>query len=399
MKVSVTLRRRQLLAAPALLAVPALLLPYRGRAADTPFRIGFLASYTGISGVNGPGFDAAIALVMRERGDTIAGRKVEVLKRDTTGPAPDVTRRLAQELIVRDKVDILAGTDFTPNAIAAGGISTQAKVPLFVVNAATTGILGKNPYMVRFGFTTAQIAAPLAEWAVQNGVKSVFTLASDYGPGIEASKVFNKTFTDKGGTLAGNIGLPLSSPDFSAYVQRVADAKPDAVFAFAPSGEQPITLMRTMHDAGLLAKLKLLATGDLVEESVLDKIGEAALGAITSYDYSDAHDSPTNKKFVAGFKELAPKGVRPNFMAVACYDVFNKIYDVAGAQGGKIDPDKTIELLKGAKWESPRGPVLLEDDRDLSQNVYIRRVERVNGTLQNIEFKTYPMVPAPPTLT
>ncbi|MBV9539438.1 MAG: ABC transporter substrate-binding protein [Acidisphaera sp.] len=382
-------------------AVPTVFVAGTGRAADAPLRIGFLASYTGISGVNGPGFDAAIALVMQERGDTIAGRKVDVLKRDTTGPMPDVTRRLAQELVVRDKVDILVGTDFTPNAVAAGGISTQAKIPLFVVNAATTGILAKNPYMIRLGFTTAQVAAPLADWAVANGVRTVFTLSSDYGPGIEASKVFNKTFTDKGGTLAGSIGLPLNNPDFSAYVQRVADAKPDAVFGFAPSGEQPIALMKTLRDAGLLgSKMKLLATGDLTEESVLDKIGDAALGAITSYDYSDAHDSPTNKKFVAGFRKLAPKGVRPNFMSVACYDAFNKVYDVAAAQGGKIDPDKTIELMKGAQWESPRGPMMVDPQtRDASQNIYIRRVEKVDGQLVNVEFATIPMVPAPATLS
>jgi branched-chain amino acid transport system substrate-binding protein len=394
-KKRIEIRRRHVLAAPALL------LPIGARAQDAPLKIGFLASYTGMSAANGVEMDVAIDLVMSARGDTIGGRKVEVLKRDTTGPVPDLTRRLAQELVVRDKVDLLAGIDFTPNALAVGGISTQAKMPVLVVNAATTGILAKSPYMTRYGFTTAQVAAPLAEWVYKSGIRRVFTLASDYGPGVEASTVFNKTFTAKGGTIVGNIGLPLNNPDFSSYVQRVGDVKPEAVFVFTPAGEQPIILLKTLRDSGLLTSgMKFIATGDLTEERGLDQIGDSALGAITAYHYSEAHDSPTNRAFVKAFYERAPAGVRPNFIACCAYDVFNTIYDVVGAQGGKVDPDKTLELQKGRKWESPRGPVMLDaETRDLRQNVYIRRVERVDGKLQNVEIETIPMVPAPASLS
>jgi branched-chain amino acid transport system substrate-binding protein len=394
-------KRRLAIRRRSVLAAPALMLPAIARAQDAPFRIGFLASYTGPSGANGPGMDAAIELAMREHGGTIAGRKVEVIKRDTTGPAPDLTRRLAQELIVRDKVDIIGGIDYTPNAIAIGGISTQAKMPVLIVNAATTGILAKAPYLTRYGFTTAQAVGPLANWAYRNGIRRVFMLASDYGPGIEASTTFDHAFTKLGGSIVGNIGLPLSNPDFSAYIQRVGDVKPEAVFSMTPAGEQPIALMKGLRDSGLIASgLKLIATGDLTEEVSLNTIGDSALGAITTYAYSEAHDSPTNRAFVEGFYKIAPAGVRPNIFACFTYDVMNTIFEVANAQGGKIDPDKTIALQKGRKFESPRGPVMIDPaTRDASQNIYIRRVERVAGKLQNVEIETIPMVPAPASLT
>ncbi len=385
----------------SVLATPALLLAGRATAQTAPFRIGFMGSYTGISASSGPEFDTAIQLVLRERGDTIAGRKVEILKRDSTGPAPDVTRRLAQEFIVRDKVDIIAGIDFTPNALAAASISTQAKMPVFIVNAATTGILAKAPYMARFGFTTAQVATPLAGWCYRSGLRRMFILATDYGPGVEASTVFAKAFTALGGTIVGNIGVPLNSPDFSSYVQRVGDVKPEAVFVFTPAGEQPIILLKALRDSGLLAGgMKFIATGDLTEERVLDQLGDAALGAVTGFHYSEAHDSPKNRAFVKAFYELAPSGVRPNFVACCTYDVFNAVYNVAEAQGGNIDPDKTMALVKGMAFESPRGPVVINAaTRDISQNIYIRRVERVAGKLQNVEIETVPMVAAPASLS
>jgi len=385
----------------AALAAPALLLATRTRAASAPFRIGFLGSYTGISASSGPEFDTAMDLVLKQRGDTIAGRKVEILKRDSTGPAPDVVRRLAQELVVRDKVDIITGIDFTPNALAAAGVSTQAKMPVFIVNAATTGIIAKAPYMARFGFTTAQVAVPLAQWCYGNGLRRMFTLATGYGPGVEASTEFNKTFTAAGGTIVENIALPLNNPDFSAYIQRVADTKPEAIFVFTPAGEQPVIMLKALRDSGLLQKgLKFIATGDLTEERVLDQLGDAALGAVTGFHYSEAHPSAKNKAFVDAFYAMAPAGVRPNFVACCTYDVFNAVYDVAEAQNGVLDPDKTMALIKGRSFESPRGPVVIEaKTRDASQNIYIRRVERVDGKLQNVEFQTIPMVAAPEALS
>lgn len=374
-------------------AFATLLLLSAAAAAQEPLKIGLVGSFSGGAAQWGVSVDAAFAAYQKQHGDTVAGRKIEFLRRDTTGPNPDIVRRLVQELISRDKVELLAGIEFTPNALAAAGLSTQAKVPLLIVNAATTEILTNAPYTARFGFTTAQIVTPFAEWAAKNGYKDVYAIYTDYGPGIEAGTAFKKAFTASGGTVVGEVKPPLVSPDYSAYIQRVKDAKPQAIFIFAPAADHPQIFLKAYRDAGLGDMgVKILATGDLTNESVLNNLGDPALGMITTFDYSEAHDSALNREFVKAFYAAAPAGTRPDFTAAAAYDTINAIYKLVEAQHGKIDPERTMAVLKGMRFESPRGPIAIDQNRDIVQNVYFRKVEKVEGKLDNVEFETVPMV-------
>jgi branched-chain amino acid transport system substrate-binding protein len=370
--------------------------PGSGAPEKPPLKIGVVISYTGPNPWGGPELDAAWAAYMAKHGDTIAGRKIVIVRRDSTGPNPDVASRLARELISQEHVDILVGPDYTPTAIAMGAVSTQAKVPLFVVNSATSGITAKYPYMSRYGFNTAQLVIPLAKFAYQkSGIRSVYALYANYGPGIDAGNNFAKTFTAEGGKMVGEDKVPVENVEFASYMQRIRDAKPDALFVFLPAGLQTINLFKAFTDAGLKGKVKLISTGDIVDENNIDAIGEEALGTINSFAYSEQHDSALNHEFVAAFHKANPR-IRPDFTGVQAYDVLNAIYHVVAAQNGNVDPEKTMELLRGWSWESPRGPMQLDPvTRDPIENVYIRRVERRGGHLVNSEFETAPMVKDP----
>jgi branched-chain amino acid transport system substrate-binding protein len=374
--------------------IAAIAISMAARAADPePLKVGFFTGYSGPFAIFGQEADAAIAAFMKEHGDVVAGRKIVILKRDTTGPNPDVVHRLAQELITRDHVDFMVAGDYTPNALAMAGPSTQAKVPVLISNAATTSILDHAPYEVRLGFTTSQVAVPYARWAVAHGYKRIFAMYTDYGPGIEAGAAFKKSLAEAGGTLVGEVKPPLRSPDYSAYVQRAKDANPQAIFIFAPAGEHPQAFLKAYKDSGLKdAGVKILATGDLTDELQFDALGDDTLGMYTVFHYSEDHDSALNHQFVKDFYSFAPPHVRPDFGGACVYDVFQALYKVVEAQNGKLDPDKTIALLKGMAFESPRGPIRIDQNRDIVQNVYIREVRKVDGKLQNVEIDTIPNV-------
>jgi branched-chain amino acid transport system substrate-binding protein len=376
-------RRTVFLAAMAAVA----LLGAAAQAADT-IKVGLILTYSGAFADNARQIDDAVKLYMKQHGDTVAGRKIEIVRKDAGGPAPDVAKRLAQELVVREKVDFLAGFVLTPNALAAADISAQAKKPMIIMNAATSIITTKSPYVARVSFTLPQVTAPLAEWAAKNGVKQVYTMVTDYGPGHDAEAAFQKAFKAAGGTIVGEVRMPLRSPEFSAYVQRVKDADPQAVFLFVPSGEQPVQIMKTMAERGVTGSgIKILATGDVTDDGVLQSMGEPALGIITSHHYSYAHDSTLNREYVEAF--AAEYGdFRPDFLSVGGYDGMAAIYEVVRRLDGKIDPDRAMAVLKGLKIESPRGPIEIDaETRDVVQTVYIRKVEkRADGKIVNTEF-------------
>jgi branched-chain amino acid transport system substrate-binding protein len=358
-----------------------------------PLKIAMFTGYSGPFAIFGQEADAATAAFLHEYGDTVAGRKVVILKRDTTGPNPDVVHRLAEEAITRDHVDVMIAGDYTPNALAMAGPTAQAHVPVLIANAATTSILARAPSEVRLGFTTSQVAVPYARWAVAHGLKRIFAIYTDYGPGIEAGAAFKKSLAEAGGTLVGEVKPPLRSPDYSAYVLRAKDADPQAIFIFAPAGEHPQAFLKAYVDSGLKEKgVKILATGDLTDELQFDALGDKTLGMYTVFHYSEDHNSPLNHKFVTDFYKFAPPHVRPDFGGACTYDVLHAIYKAAEAQGGKLEYNKTLALLKGMKFESPRGPIMIDQNRDIVQNVYIRQVRKVAGKLQNVEIDTIPMV-------
>ncbi len=358
--------------------------------------IGLVMPMSGPFAAHGKQLKHGIELYLAAHDNTLGGRKVKLIVKDDTGIAPAVAKRLAQELIIKDKVDILAGFTLTPNAFSVAPLATEAKVPMVVLNAATSSITEKSPNIVRVSMTLPQDTAPMAQWAHANGIKKVYTLVADYGPGHDAEQQFKKTFTSLGGQIVGEVRTPVATPDYAPFLQRIKDARPDAVFLFVPNGEPGVALAKGYTERGLAAAgIKALATGDVTDEDVLDAMGDAALGMITSFHYSAAHDSPENKAFTAAYAKAFPKD-RANFVAVAGYDGMHLIDLALAKTKGDASVDAFMAAAKGLKWTSPRGPVEIDPQtRDIVQNVYIRKVERVGGVLQNVEFDTIKAVKDP----
>ncbi len=376
------MQRRPLIQAMAAAALAGMALP--GLAADTsPVKIGLILPMTGQQASTGRQIDAAVKLWQAQNGNKAGGRTVEVILKDDAS-VPDNTRRLAQELVVNDKVAVLAGFGITPSAMATAPIATQSKTPMVVMAAATSAITEASPFIVRTSFTLPQAAVGLAEWAAKNKIKKVVTLVADYGPGFDAEKYFNDRFRLNGGTVVDSLRTPLRAPDFAPVLQKVRDAAPDALYVFLPSG-QGAQFMKQFGERGLdKAGIRLIATGDVTDDDQLNDMGDVALGVVNSHHYSAAHNSPANKKFVAAFE--AANKFRPNFMAVGGYDGMRVIYTALNASKG-AGGQALLDAMKGQLFESPRGPVLIDaQTRDVVQDMYIRKVERVGNQLFNVEF-------------
>jgi branched-chain amino acid transport system substrate-binding protein len=362
-------------------------------------KLGIVNTYSGPFAAVGEQLDRGIRLYMQQHEkDLPPGVKLDIIRRDDTGPNPEVAKRMAQELITRDHVQLLAGTIYTPNALAIAPLATEAKVPFIVMNAGTAMITTKSPYIARTSFTMWQSSYPLGKWAAANGIKKAFIAVSDYGPGIDAEAAFTKGFTDAGGQIVGSVHMPLANPDYVPFMQRAKDAAPDAVFVFVPGGKDATALMKTFGDLGLKqAGIKLIGTGDITTDEELHNMGDVALGVVTAFHYSAAGNRPANQAFVKAYQAAFGVDQEPSFEVVGAYDGMAAIFHVIIAQKGIIDPDKTMALLKG--WQdndSPRGPIMIDPDtRDIVQNEYMRRIEKVNGQLANVEFETIPMVKDP----
>ena len=360
--------------------------------AEDTVKVGVILPMTGPSASTGRQIEGAIKLWLAQSGGRAGGKKVEVIIKDDAGVA-DTTRRLAQELVVNDKVVALAGFGLTPLALATAPIATQSKTPMVVMAAATSMITESSPYIVRTSFTLPQAAVGIAEWAAKNKIKKVVTLVADYGPGNDAEKFFASQFQLNGGVIADKLRTPLRSPDFAPVLQKVRDAAPDALFVFLPSG-QGAQFMKQFGERGLdKAGIKLIATGDVTDDDQLNDMGDVALGVVTSHHYSAAHPSAANKKYVADFQ--AANKFRPNFMSVGGYDGMRVIFKALDATKG-VGGDALLAAMKGQIFESPRGPVLIDaQTREIVQDIYIRRVERVNGQLYNVEFDVLKSVKDP----
>jgi branched-chain amino acid transport system substrate-binding protein len=359
--------------------------------ADQTIKIGFITSYSGLNGNLGPYMEKAARLYMKQHEkDLPKGTKVELLVRDDTGTNPDKAKQLAQELIVRDKVQMLAGVIFTPNALAIAPLATEAKVPFIIMNAGTSMITTRSPYIARVSFTLWQSTYPLGQWAAKK-FKTAYTMVSDFGPGIDAEEAFVKGFKEAGGNVIGTVRVPVNNPDFAPFMQRVRDAKPQALMVFVPAGVTATAVMKNYNDLGLpKAGVKLIGPGDITTDEELENMGEVAIGALTVHHYSAAATRPANKAFVAAWKKEYGAKETPNFIAAAGYDGMDAIYYALKEQGGKFDPEATMGLLKKYKNpNSPRGPIAIDPDtRDIVQDEYLREVKKVNGQLQNVELET-----------
>ncbi len=354
-------------------------------AQDNTFKIGLIVPMTGQQASTGRQIEAAARLYMAENGNMVAGKKIELIVKDDTS-IPDVTKRLAQELVVNDKVNVLAGFGITPSALAVAPIATQSKTPQVVMAAATSSITQASPYIVRTSFTLPQASVSMADWAPKNGIKKVVTLVSDYGPGIDAEKFFKERFIFNGGTVIDTLRVPMRNPDFAPFLQKVRDANPDGLFVFVPSGAGAAVMKQFLERGMDKAGIKLIGTGDITDDDQLNDMGDGALGVVTSHHYSAAHPSPANKKFVDAFQK-ANKGMRPNFMAVGGYDGMRVIYEALKASKGQGGGDGLLAAMKGQLFESPRGPMFIDaQTRDVVQNIYLRKVQKQNGQLYNVEF-------------
>lgn len=362
--------------------------------AQETVKIGLILPMTGPFASTGRQVEAGARAYMALHGDEVAGKKIELVLRDDAGTA-DQTRRIAQELVVNDGAKMLAGFGLTPLAMSVAPVLNQAKVPAIITSATTSAIMKQSDYFVRASMAGPQSAVPVATWAAQNGLKRVVTLVSDYGPGIDIEKGFTDQFKKEGGEIVEAVRVPLQNPDFAPFLQRVRDAKPDAIFVFVPSGVGSL-FMKQFADRNLAeAGIKLIATGDVTDDDLLNGIGQPAMGVITGHFYSANHDSPENKAYVAEVRK-ANNNMRPNFMSVGGYDAMHLAYEALKATGGDTDGTKLVDAMKGMSWTSPRGPISIDPaTRDIVQDIYIREVKEVDGELYNVEFATYEKVRDP----
>ena len=383
--------RRQFIATGA--SVLAILAATTGAQAQDTIKIGLVQSMTGTLAAVGRQVVAGARLYIQENGDTVAGRKIQLIVKDDT-TVPDVARRLAQELIVNEKVDVL-GVGITPVALAIAPLATESKTPTVIMVSGTSVVVDRSPMFVRTSFTLGQQASVMGDWAAKNGIKKVAAVLSDWAPGAEAGAVFNEFFTKAGGTITETLKVPLANPDFSPFLQRAADGKPDAMFVFVPAG-QAGTFARQFIERGLdKSGVKLIGPGDVTDDDDLPGMGDAMLGVVTAGNYSASHDSPKNKAYVEAIKK-ANNGMRPNFISLGGYDGMHVIYESLKKTGGKTDGQAMVDAMKGLKWESPRGPISINPEtRDIVQNIYLRRVEKVGNELFNTEFATIDSVQDP----
>lgn len=365
-------------------------------ASDT-VRVGMIATYSGPYADYGRQFDAGVALYLKETNGTLGGKKAEIIKKDTGGAAPDASKRIAQELIVRDKVNFISGLDFSPNAYAIAPLVTQAKVPTIVMNASSSAITTSSPYIARVSFTVQQVSDPMARWMLKQGIKEAYTVVADYASGTDSHTAFEKAFTAGGGKIVGSVRTPMNNPDFSAYVQRIKDAKPQSVFFFFPSGVMPPAFLKVWKERGMAeAGIKLFATGEATDDSYMDATGDVAKDLITSHHYSYDHDSPKNKKFIADFEKEFGTKMRPSYFAISAYDAMAAIDQALKQTKGDMQGDAVMAALAGMKLDSPRGPIQIDaKTRDIVQNVYLRKAELKNGKWVNVEFDKFDMVKDP----
>jgi branched-chain amino acid transport system substrate-binding protein len=355
--------------------------------AQKTVKIGLILSSSGQFADAGAQLDNGVKTYMKQHGDTVAGRKIEIVRRDTGGVAPDVAKRLAQELVVREKVDVLAGFVLTPNAMAAADVSAEAKKFMVVMNAATSVVIDKSPYMIRTSVTLPQVMETFGTWAAtKGGIKESYTMVTDYGPGHDSENAFTTAFKAAGGKIVGSVRFPVANPDFAAFVQRAKDVGPQSIFVFIPGGAQPAALGKAFAERGIdKNKTRILGSGETTAEAALKAMGDNALDIITAWHYDYKSDTPENRRFVKDFNEM--HGRNPDFFSIGGYDGMHAIYETLKKTGGKTDGDSMVKAAKGLKWVSPRGPMSIDpQSRDVVQTVYIRRVQKVGGELVNVPF-------------
>jgi branched-chain amino acid transport system substrate-binding protein len=351
-----------------------------------PIKIGIIAAYSGQFADSAQQIENGFRLYMKLHGETVAGRKIQIIRKDSGGPNPDVAKRLAQELVVRDKVDVLTGFTTSPETFGAVGVSAEAKKFMVSMNGTASTVTEQSPYIVRSSFTLPQVAEALGRWAATNAkIKQVYTMVTDFGPGIDGEQYFQKAFKEHGGEVIGSVRMPISNPDFAPFVQRAKDMNPESIFVFVPGGAQPAALGKVFAERGVdPRKIKIMSSGEAVDETALKGLGELAIGRLSAQHYDYNHQSKLNQDFVKAYN--AEFGRNPDFFSVGGYDGMHIIYEALKATNGKTDGEALVQFARNMKWESPRGPVSIDPEtRDIIQTIYIRRTEMVDGKLVNVD--------------
>jgi branched-chain amino acid transport system substrate-binding protein len=360
--------------------------------AQQVLKLGLIQSMTGAFNTTGKAAVNGAELYLRQHGDTVAGRKIQIIVKDDA-TSPDAAKRLAQELIVNEKVAII-GSGITPSSLTIAPLVTEGKVPTVVLVSGASVTVERSPYMVRTSFTLAQSSATIADWAVKNGAKKIVTLVNDWAPGIEAEAAFKARAAQANLQIIESMRVPLANPDFAPFLQRTRDDNPDTLFVYFPGNQAGVFAKQFLERGMDKSGIRIIGPGDLTDDDELPGMTDAMLGIVTAHHYSAVHDSPLNKTYVADF--VKAHGKRPNFISVGGYDAMHLIFEALKKTGGKTDGDAFVAAMKGMRWESPRGPIEIDArTRDVVHNEYIRRVERVDGQLSNVEFETYPMVKDP----
>jgi branched-chain amino acid transport system substrate-binding protein len=361
-------------------------------AAQDDIRIGLVQSMTGPFNTVGKAAVNGALLYMQQHGDTVAGRKIQLIVKDDASK-PDTAKRMAQELIVKNKVSML-GSGITPSSLTIAPLASEARIPTVVMVSGASITVDRSPSMVRTSFTLGQSSAVIADWAVKNGAKKIVTIVNDWAPGLESEQTFKDAAIKGGVQIIESMRVPLANPDFAPFLQRTRDLTPDTLFVFVP-GNQAGAFAKQFLERGMdKSGIRIIGPGDLTDDDELPGMTDAMLGIVTAHHYSAQHESPTNKTYVAAFERAY--GKRPNFISVGGYDGMHLIYEALKKTQGKSDGDAILAAMRGMEWESPRGPMSIDPQtRDVVHNEYIRRVEKVNGQLYNVEVAAFEAVKDP----
>src|SRR5271170_2217614 len=355
-------------------------------------KLGLIQSMTGAFNTTGKAVVNGALLYLKQHGDTVAGRKIQVVLKDDAA-APDAAKRLAQELIVNEKVAIL-GAGITPSALTVAPLVTEGKIATVVLVSGASVTVERSPYMVRTSFTLGQSSATIADWAVKNGARRIVTIVNDWAPGVEAEAAFKARIAQGGAEIIESMRVPLANPDFAPFLQRARDDSPDTLFVYFPGNQAGVFAKQFVERGMDKSGIRLIGPGDLTDDDELPGMTDAMLGIITAHHYSALHDSALNRAFVKDYE--ATYGKRPNFVAVGGYDSMHLIYEALKKTGGKAGGDAMVAAMKGMAWESPRGPMSIDPEtRDVVHDEYIRKVEKVNGQLYNVELSKVEAVKDP----
>jgi branched-chain amino acid transport system substrate-binding protein len=362
-------------------------------------KVGYIATFTGPEAANGISLDRGVQLFLKLHPQVPGGHTVELIKRDDGGPAPDRAKRLAEELITRDGVQLIAGIIYSNNAFAIMDVCKQAKVPVLIMNAGTASITEQCPYVARISFTMWQAGYYMGDYAAKKmNIKTAAMAYSNYAPGKDSTNAFRDAFEKAGGKIVADVPMPFPNiPDFTPFMQRIKDLRPDAVYVFVPGAKWTTGIAKSYEEVGMKsAGIKLIGPGDIMQETELPNMGDVPIGVITVHHYSSYGDRPANKAFVKAFHEMYGPNVRADFLAEQGYTGMAAVYEAVAKSNGKVTADSFIAALKGWKYDAPRGPIMIDPEtRDIVDNQYVREVRKIDGQLQNVELDTIPMVKDP----